>query len=580
MQELFTNFNQLTAYPKNIEKLRQWIIDLGVQGQLTKDWRNEHPEVESASELLKRIQTEKHRLIKEKKIKKTKPLPPISLNDTSYDLPESWTWLRLGEVTDYGTSEKIDPKDIHPDTWVLDLEDIVKESNELLGRYTFLERSSQSTKSVFSTGDVLYSKLRPYLDKVIIANEPGVCTTEILPLTPFGRIDPYYLRLALKSKKFLTYVNGVTKGMKMPRLGTNEGRSAVIPIPPLPEQQAIVERIESLLTKVSSLQQRAEEVEARKITIGKTVCGWLADASLGGETARRFHSIAPQFEDIFSTEANLKALRQTILQLAVQGKLTEQWRSAHPEVEPASALLERIQAEKARLVKEKRLKKNRPIKNSKSRRDGLLLPEKWDWCKGEEIFFVTKLAGFEYTKYIQLNDTGEIPVIRAQNVRPLEIDKTNLKFIDSDISLQLERSALIKPSLLVTFIGAGIGDVALFQEENRWHLAPNVSKMEEFENCERMINLRYVNYFLLSDFGRGEIFKHMKATAKPSLSMGTIRDIDYPIPPLPEQMVIVEKVDSLLTKVNQLEHEVQQNQQYAEQLLQSVLREVMSPVQV
>jgi type I restriction enzyme S subunit len=267
----------------------------------------------------------------------------------------------------------------------------------------------------------------------------------------------------------------------------------------------------------------------------------------------------------------LKNLRQQILQDAVQGKLVPQ----NPNDEPASKLLERIKTIKGFLIKSKKLKSGKSTEQSLSFREDYIIPDSWDWCKTDDIFFVTKLAGFEYTDYIKLKESGDVPVIRAQNVRPLNIDKTNLLFIDKKTSLQLDRCSLTKKCLLVTFIGAGIGDVATFNEKERWHLAPNVAKMEPFEGCEYMIEVKFINYFLMSNIGQRELFKHIKATAQPSLSMGTIRDIDIPLPPLPEQHRILAKIDQLMQLCDSLEQSIQQNQQYTQELLQVALKEAL-----
>jgi len=235
-------------------------------------------------------------------------------------------------------------------------------------------------------------------------------------------------------------------------------------------------------------------------------------------------------------------------------------------------LLKKIKIEKESLIRDKKVKKTKKIQNTITERN-LCLPDGWIYCKADEIFFITKLAGFEYTKYVNLKESGEIPVIRAQNVRPLDISKNNLLYIDKLTSNNLERSSLTKPCLLVTFIGAGIGDVATFNELTRWHLAPNVAKMELFTYKPTRLNLRYVNYFLLSKIGRNEIRKHIKATAQPSLSMGTIRDIDLIIPPLLEQQAIVERIDNLINIVNKLEKQVNERKEQIAQLMNSVLRE-------
>jgi len=281
--------------------------------------------------------------------------------------------------------------------------------------------------------------------------------------------------------------------------------------------------------------------------------------------------------EVLTQKQLLSQLKQSILQEAIQGKLTSEWRSNHPELvsESHSAvnLLKRIKAEKERLIKSKILKKGNTINHPVSLISEVSIPKTWTWCKADDILFVTKLAGFEYTKHISLQISGEIPVIRAQNVRPMEIDKSNLLYIDKKTSHLLDRCSLTKKCLLVTFIGAGIGDVATFKENTRWHLAPNVAKMEPFNDCDNIINISYLNYFLLSPVGRKEIHKHIKATAQPSLSMGTIRDIDFPIPPLEEQKAIVEKVEELMHKCQGLEEEIKQNEANAQMLMQAVLKE-------
>lgn len=230
----------------NIENLNQSIIQEAVQGKLVKP----NPKNEPASELLKRIKAEKG-----KAGAKEKALPPIKPEEIPFEIPNTWAWCRLGEITNYGSSPKAEPSDIKDDTWVLDLEDIEKTTSNLLFKMRFAERNSLSTKSIFKKGDVLYSKLRPYLDKVIVANEDGVCTTEILPLKCFGVINPFYLKYSLKRADFLNYVNSKTKGMKMPRLGTKEGQMALIPMAPFLEQKCIVDEIEKQLEKTKQLKE-------------------------------------------------------------------------------------------------------------------------------------------------------------------------------------------------------------------------------------------------------------------------------------------------------------------------------------
>ncbi len=266
---------ELSTGQSLLKQLKQTILQEAIEGKLTAQWRAKNPDIGIAKELLEQIKTEKEKLVKDKKIKASKPLAPINEDEISFDIPSSWEWCRLGEVCNYGSSSKIEPKDIKEDTWILDLEDIEKESSKLLCKIRGNERNSSSTKSVFHQFDVLYSKLRPYLDKVIVADENGVCTTEILPLTFYINIDSYYAMYALKRKDFLKYVNSLTKGMKMPRLGTDDGKNALFPLPPLEEQKEIVATIEKLFAICDELES---EIKQNKITVQTIMATVLKEA--------------------------------------------------------------------------------------------------------------------------------------------------------------------------------------------------------------------------------------------------------------------------------------------------------------
>ena len=166
------------------------------------------------------------------------------------ELPKGWMLSNLGELVDYGTTVKVVPANISNDEWVLELEDIEKDTSRIIQRISFSDRKSKSAKNRFSANDVLYGKLRPNLNKVLIAMEGGVCTTEIVPLRcPADILLPHYLFYALKRSDFLDYVAHVSHGIDMPRLGTEAGRAAEVPLAPLPEQRRIVAKIDSLTGK-------------------------------------------------------------------------------------------------------------------------------------------------------------------------------------------------------------------------------------------------------------------------------------------------------------------------------------------
>lgn len=165
-----------------------------------------------------------------------------NINDEiPFELPENWAWIRLGYVIDFSKSDTITASQIDPSSWVLDLEDIEKDSGRLLQKKAMRETQSKSDKHSFYKGNVLYSKLRPYLNKVIVADDDGYCTTEILAFD-FGQyITAQYAQIYLMSPYFVDYAMAGAYGVKMPRIGSTRGNAALMPIPPLNEQIRIVE---------------------------------------------------------------------------------------------------------------------------------------------------------------------------------------------------------------------------------------------------------------------------------------------------------------------------------------------------
>ena len=250
-----------------ITQTKAKILDLAIRGQLVPQDPNDEP----ASVLLERIRAEKEELIRQGKIKRDKKESVIfrgednsyylrtgelveSLEDWDFEeLPDSWSVCCLGELCDYGNCTNVDTADIADSAWILDLEDIEKDSGVVLQKVRQSERNAGSTKHRFHKGQVLYSKLRPYLNKVVLADEDGYCTSEILPLEFERNILSQYARYFLMSPTFLRYANKCSYGVKMPRLGTTDGKKAIISVPPIEEQKRIVAAIELAFAQFASI---------------------------------------------------------------------------------------------------------------------------------------------------------------------------------------------------------------------------------------------------------------------------------------------------------------------------------------
>ena len=246
----------LLSTPESIATLRQLILSLAFRGRLTE---REDCDGVSGADVAEAARSEISTLVQSKAARKGAGLSPISPAEIPHEIPESWVWVRLGSVCIYNSGERIAGADIPPGAWLLELEDIQKTTSHLLNRVKARERKPKSTKSSFEAGDILYGKLRPYLDKVLVADESGYCTTEIIPLRPLGGIIPDFLRWAVKRPNFIAYAVKNSYGINLPRLGTTDGQNALLPIPPLAEQKCIAAKIDELMALCEALERGLAE---------------------------------------------------------------------------------------------------------------------------------------------------------------------------------------------------------------------------------------------------------------------------------------------------------------------------------
>ncbi|MBQ7589338.1 MAG: restriction endonuclease subunit S [Verrucomicrobia bacterium] len=490
------------------QELKNSVLQLAIQGKLVE----QRPEEGTAEELYQQIQSEKAKLLKAGKIKKEKPLPEISEDEIPFEIPETWKWVRVGEITILNPKNDIDD---NLDTAFIPMSCI---SDGFRNQHTFEIKKWKDIKkgfTHFADNDIGIAKITPCFQnrKSVIfrqlKNGYGAGTTELSIVRVINAtLIHEYLLWFFKSNDFIS--NGMesftgTAGQQ--RIHKDYLVKCLIPLPPLEEQKRIVAKIEEIFPHIE-----------------------------------RFGELRSQLKNISED------LRKSILQQAIQGKLVEQY----PNDEPASKLLERIRAKKERLIKAGKIKKEKPLPPITEEEMPFEIPKNWAWSSINELFFVTKLAGFEYTKYFTKgNIRADYPVhiVRAKNVKMGHFIENEDEAISADLSDLLYRSALTKNCLLMTFIGAGIGDTCEYHSTKRHHLAPNVAKIEPQTDG---ILLQYYLIWLMSPEGQKSIEKIKKSTAQPSLSMETIRSIRVAVPPLAEQQRIVAKIAELLPVCDKL----------------------------
>ena len=262
-------------------------------------------------------------------------------------------------------------------------------------------------------------------------------------------------------------------------------------------------------------------------------------------------------------------LKASILQYAVEGKLVKQ----DPNDESASELLQKIEKKKDELIKEKKIRKIKKLPTITDDIEPFSIPKTWDWKYLSDIANITKLAGFEYTKYIKPNLTNKgIPIFKAKNIQSGKTLNDFENYIPEKLSDELVRSQLNKKCLLTPYVGS-IGKVAIFSGKYKAHLGSNVGKIEMIKNEGQGIDEEFIMYYLQSPHGFDQLTKYLKSTAQPSISITALREVIVPLPPLEEQKRIVAKIKKLMPEsYNRLQ---KIDNEFEDKLKQSVLQYAM-----
>ena len=544
-----------------VQKLRELILELAVRGKLVPQDLNDEP----ASVLLEKIAEEKARLIKEGKIKKQKKLPAVHKNEEPYTLPSAWSWAYLGHVTNYGITDKAEPNSTDEDCWVLELEDIEKGSSKLLQKVLKSDRQFKSSKNKFSAGDVLYGKLRPYLDKVLVANDDGVCTTEIIPFKGYAKINSAYIRLVMKSPRFMAYANDSTHGMNLPRLGTDNARLALIPLPPIAEQHRIVKKVDQLMALCDKLeQQQADAVQAHDSLV-RVLLDTLTQSDNADDFQQNWRRIAEHFDTLFTTESSIDQLKQTLLQLAVMGKLVPQ----NPNDEPARVLLEKVTEEKARLIKEGKIKKQKSQAEITEEETPFELPNSWKWVRFAQIAYKITDGAHHTPTYV---DAG-VPFLSVKDMSSGKLIFDDTRFISHSEHEELfKRCDPEKGDLLLTKVGT-TGIPVLIRTDKVFSIFVSVA-LVKFN--QTYISGDYLEWLISSPLIKEQSDAGTEGVGNKNLVLRKIANFVLPIPPLAEQHRIVKKVDELMALCDQLKNRLNKTQILQQQLADAVVEQTIS----
>ncbi|HCP1335627.1 TPA: restriction endonuclease subunit S, partial [Escherichia coli] len=479
-----------------IKKLRELILELAVRGKLVPQDPNDEP----ASELLKRIAAEKAELVKQGKIKKQKPLPEISEEEKPFELPDGWEWTTLTRIAE------INPKiDVSDDEQEISFIPMPLISTKFDGSHEFEIKKWKDVKkgyTHFANGDIAIAKITPCFENSKAAifsglkNGIGVGTTELHVARPFSDIiNRKYLLLNFKSPNFLksgeSQMTGSAGQKRVPRLFFENNP---IPFPPLQEQERIIIRFTQLMSLCDQLEQQSlTSLDAHQQLV-ETLLGTLTDSQNAEELAENWARISEHFDTLFTTEASVDALKQTILQLAVMGKLVPQ----DPNDEPASELLKRIAQEKAQLVKEGKIKKQKPLPPISDEEKPFELPEGWEWCLFEDIIDIQ--SGITKGRNLSNRTLVKVPYLRVANVQRGYLDLTEIKQIEIPIE-EKEKYQVVKGDLLITEGGDWdtVGRTTVWCHD--WYIA-NQNHVFKGRNIGQDVDPYWLETYMNSPFSR------------------------------------------------------------------------------
>jgi type I restriction enzyme S subunit len=576
---LLQHFKRISEAPDAILRLRRFILDLAVRGKLVEQDPNDEP----AAELLKRIQAEKQMLIKEGKIKKPKPLPSIKPDELPYELPQRWEWVRLGAIGTIGSSSRVHQKDwTNRGVPFYRAREIVKLSkNGFVNNELFITeelfRALSSKGLTPEAGDIMITGVGTIGVPYVVSDNDRFYFKDasVLIFKNQFNIYPIFLCRFFESPHWVECIHKDSMGTTVHTLTIVRASEVLTPLPPVAEQHRIVAKVDELMALCDQLEAaRAEREQSRDRLLAANLHNLNKPAD--DEEAFREHArfTFNHLPHITTRPAHIKQLRQTILNLAVRGKLVTQ----NPNDEPAAELLKRIQAEKARLEKEGKTKREKLVDAIDDDKAPFAIPETWNWARlGDLAELITKGSSpkWQGIAYVSMDDG--ILFITSENVGNYHLRKLDeLKYVEKRFNEIEPRSMLRSGDILMNLVGASIGRTAIYDLSDVANINQAVALIRLIQSTANL-QPEFMLHYLNSPSSIQLMMDSQVVAAQPNISLTNAREFPIPVPPLAEQSRIVAKVDELMALCDQLEDQLNTTQTESRRLLEAVLHEALAP---
>ncbi|MCS2162615.1 restriction endonuclease subunit S [Scandinavium sp. H11S7] len=543
-----------------IKKLRELILELAVRGKLVPQDPNDEP----ASELLKRIAAEKAELVKQGKIKKQKLLPEISEDEKPFELPVGWEWVRLSDISGYiqrgkgpkyaehGSVKVVSQKCVQWSGFKLEQSRWI--TDESIHSYTedrFLKDRDvlwNSTGAGGTAGRVIY--LPVVKEKLVVDSH----VTLIRTVRDNGQfisnyISTYGIQQRFDPKHSNTLLSGTTNQAE---LNSSVVTSFLVPFPPQMEQERINDKAAELMSLCDQLEQQSLTSLDAHSQLVETLLATLTDSQNAEQLAENWARVSQHFDTLFTTEASIDALKQTILQLAVMGKLVPQ----DPNDEPASELLKRIEQEKTQLVKEGKIKKQKPLPPISEEEKLFELPGGWEWRRLADIAYVFSGSTFKSEDF---NNESGAKCIKITNVGVNDFAHTN-DYLPVDF-LNIYSDSLVRcGDLLLAMTRPYISDGL------KVCVCPNLYDSSLLNQRVCAIRLYHKSSFYYKYMSSETVLniyqsRFNNSGLQPNLKMNDITELLIPVPPTAEQDRIITTIGMMSEICDQLKSRLQSAQQ-------------------
>lgn len=567
---LTDNLPLLAGAPNGIKKLRELILELAVRGKLVPQDSNDEP----ASELLKRIAEEKVRLVAEGKIRKPKQQPRATEDDISFVLPNGWVVERLA-VTSLLITKGTTPTTLgHAYTTsgisFVKVENI--ESRRILktaiSQFISQDTDELMSRSRLEAGDVLFS-IAGTIGKTCSVQKEDLPANTNQALAIIRGTSTVFLQDFLLSQ-LDSFVSEKTKerarGGAMPNVSLGDLSDLVLVIPPFAEQHRIVAKVDELMALCDRLEAQQAEADSAHAQLVQALLDSLTQASDATDFAANWQRLAEHFHTLFTTESSIDALKQTLLQLAVMGKLVPQ----DPSDEPASELLTRIAAEKQRLMAEGKLKKQKPLPEIAASEKLFELSTGWQWARLLDC--VMLITDGEHLTPQRTSDSTQVSLVTAKNVRDGFMDYGNTDYVERSIAEKCwSRCKPEVGDIMMVSVGATLGRLTVIKENMDMVIVRSVTLIRPL-----FVDADFLAQMIRSPQLQSAIWAGVKQSAQPGLYLAQSSSLLMAVPPLSEQHRIVAKVDQLMALCDQLKTRLTQARQLNEQQASTLVEQAVA----